>query len=190
MSDRERWQARHAAHPGRAAPSAFVATHVTRRAQTGACGRALDLAAGAGRHTALLHAAGFETVALDHAIAACRRAVGEVPGASAVVADATRLPFRPGSFDVIVQTLFLERAIFPDLLRLLAPGGLLLVETFLVAQHEATGHPRLDFCLSPGELRSLLTHSGEPVQVLVEREGPVAQGNRIFHLASVAACKV
>lgn len=190
MSDRERWQARHRALPPRSAASPFLVTHVTHRARSGPRGRALDVACGAGRHTALLAGLGYAAVAVDHASAACRRLAGEVPAAAAVVADAAALPFRAASFEVIVQTHFLERTIFPDLVRLLAPGGLLVVETFLVAQHEATGHPRLDFCLAPGELRALVTGAGADVRVLDEREGPVPAGDGVAHLASIAACKV
>lgn len=190
MSDRERWQKRHRSAPARAAASHFIAEHVTRRASVGSPGRALDVACGAGRHVALLRSLGFATVAMDHASHACRRVAAEVAGAHAVVADATALPFRPQSFALVVQTLFLERAIFPDLMRLIAPGGLLLIETFLVAQHESTGHPRRDFCLAPGELHALVTGAGIAVRVLAEHEGPVPAGDGVAHLASIAACKV
>lgn len=190
MSDRERWQERHRGLPPRATPSRFVATHVTHQARSGPCGRALDVASGAGRHAALLSSLGYDTVAVDHASEACHRLAAEIPGTDPVVGDAVALPFRPASFGVVVQTLFLERTIFPDLLRLLVPGGLLVVETFLAAQHAATGHPRLDFCLAPGELRALATGTGVDVRVLDEREGPVPAGEGIAHLAAIAVCKV
>ena len=44
-----------------------------------------------------------------------------------VQGDALRLPFR-GAFDLIVARGFLERAIAPELVRLLAPGGTLFCE--------------------------------------------------------------
>ncbi len=191
MTDRERWQGRHAARPPRAAPSDFVRAQVTQRARSTAHrGRALDVACGSGRHAALLAEAGFQTVAVDLAALACRRVADEVPRVRAVVADAAMLPFRARAFDLVVQTLFLDRSLFPTLLRLLAPGGLLLAETFLLAQHEATGHPRREFCLAPGELRALVTQTDEAVQVIAERAGPVATGDAISHLASIAVCKV
>jgi len=107
----------------------------------------------------------------------------------AVAADALALPFRTTSFAVIVQTLFLERAIFPALFSLLAPGGVLVAETFLLAQHEATGHPRREFCLAPGELVRLCTDGGA-TRVLDAHEGPVPTAGGISWLASIAACKV
>jgi SAM-dependent methyltransferase len=190
VSDRDRWQQRHAGRPPRAAPSAFVQAQVTQLERDGRRGRALDLACGAGRHAALLAESGFETIAVDHASQACRRVAGDAPQVRAVVADAGRLPFRAATFDVIVQTLFLDRSLFPALLALLTRGGLLLAETFLLAQHEQTGHPRREFCLAPGELHALVTRTGEAVRVVAEREGPVASGESILHLASIAVCKV
>jgi len=163
-----------------------VADHVARLAPARGAGRALDVACGAGRHTALLAAHGFRTFALDSASAACRRVAEEIAGVHAVVAEAAAPPFAPGSFDAIVQTLFLDRGALPRLLEFLSPGGTLLVETFLRAQHEATGHPRLEFCLAPGELVQLCTAGLVPVQVVEAREGCVDRGGEPIHLAALA----
>ncbi len=151
-------------------------------------GRALDVACGSGRHAILLAEHGFRTVAFDHAVAACRRLADDDARVCCVVADAARLPFRDTSFAMIVQTRFLDRAIVPDLLRLLVRGGLLVVETFLVAQHEATGHPRREFCLEPGELEALCR--GADVEVVEQREGLTREGHDAVHLAAIAVCKV
>lgn len=190
MSGREEWERRHRARPERGAPSEFVARHVARLAHTSAGGAALDVACGAGRHSALLVEHGFRTFALDRSVAACKRVAAEIPGVVAVVGDALALPFADTRFAVIVVTSFLERAIFPRLLDLLAPGGLLLAETFLVAQHDATGHPRREWCLAPGELVKLCTTSGRRVAVVDAREGPVATPGGTQHLASVAVASV
>lgn len=189
MSDRDVWQARHAARPARGDPSPFVAEHVTHLAAGARGARALDVACGAGRHAALLAAHRFRTVALDAASEACRRVAREIPGVETVVADAAALPFRPSSFSVVVQTLFLDRPVVPRLLELLVPGGVLLVETFLRAQHEETGHPRLEFCLSPGELEHLCTTTSVPVRVLALREGRTSRGGQPVHLASIAVAR-
>jgi SAM-dependent methyltransferase len=187
--DRERWQERHRARPDRASPSAFVARHIERLAMERAGARALDLACGSGRHAALLRRHGFDTIVADRASAACQRVADELPAVRAVVADAGALPFRAATFGVIVQTLFLERAIFPALFTLLARGGMLIAETFLIAQHATTGHPRPEFCLAPGELLQLC-RAAAAVRVLEVHEGPVASAGGVNHLASIAACKV
>jgi SAM-dependent methyltransferase len=190
VSERDRWEERHRALPARSAPSAFVARHVARLGLRSRDGRALDVACGSGRHALLLAEHGFRTVAFDHASAACRRLAAEDARVQTVVADAARLPFRDTSFAVIVQTRFLDRAIVPDLLRLLVHGGLLLVETFLVAQHEATGHPRREFCLEAGELEALCRGTGIDVDVVDRHEGLTREGHDGAHLAAIAVCKV
>jgi hypothetical protein len=58
----------------------------------------------------------------------------------------------------------------------------------LVAQHDATGHPRRDFCLEPGELVQLCT--GGSARLLEAREGPVATASGVVQLASLAVRKV
>lgn len=58
----------------------------------------------------------------------------------------------PKRFDVVVVTNYLWRPLLPTLLSSLAPGGLLLYETFAMG-NEALGRPtRPDFLLQPGEL--------------------------------------
>ena len=55
-------------------------------------------------------------------------------------------------FDAVVVTNYLWRPLMPDLLQSLAPGGVLLYETF-AAGNETVGRPaRADFLLRPGEL--------------------------------------
>lgn len=189
MNDRQRWNERHRGGPARAAPSAFVARHVAALEPQPDGGFALDLACGAGRHAEILARRGFRTIGLDHAAAACHRIARELPAVLPVVGDASALPLAPGRFAVVVQTLFLERSIFPRLADLLAPGGRLLVETFLLEQHRRTGHPRADFCLRGGELAHLCTAAGVDLHVLEAREGPVEIAGKEVHLASIVACK-
>jgi SAM-dependent methyltransferase len=58
----------------------------------------------------------------------------------------------PRQFDVVVVTNYLWRALFPTIVQSLAPGGVLLYETFAVG-NETVGKPsRPDFLLQPGEL--------------------------------------
>jgi SAM-dependent methyltransferase len=154
-------------------------------ARTSTPGRALDLACGGGRHTRLLVSHGFEVVAVDFAIA-CLRTVGGF-GAHAVQAYAELLPFAPASFDLVVQTCFLDRAILPHVVELVRPGGVVLIETFLRAQHEATGHPRLEFCLEPGELERLCQTAGPELALFDTDEGDVGSATHPRHLAGIAA---
>jgi len=78
--------------------------------------------------------------------------------AQAVVADIENGPWplmhdgKPSQFDAVVVTNYLWRPLFPTLLDSLAPGGVLLYETFATG-NETVGKPsRADFLLQPGEL--------------------------------------
>jgi len=116
--------------------------------------RVLDVACGSGRHVRWLAKRGYAVTALDRdgpslaplaGIAECIEA--DIEGA------AWPLPGR--SFDAIVVTNYLWRAVAPSLYASLAPGGVLLWETFTLGQQEI-GRPRNpDFLLQPGELLRL-----------------------------------
>lgn len=69
-------------------------------------------------------------------------------------------PLAGRQFGGIVVTNYLWRPRFPDLLALLAPGGILIYETFMVG-NEAYGKPSSPaFLLHPGELQAIVTQAG------------------------------
>ncbi len=77
-----------------------------------------------------------------------------VAGVTTRVADleGAAWPYAPGQFDAVVVTHYLHRPLFAHLLAALAPGGVLIYETFAVG-NERYGRPRNpDFLLQPGEL--------------------------------------
>ena len=72
----------------------------------------------------------------------------------AVVADIEEgpWPFAGRQFDAVIVTHYLWRPLLPTLLASLAPGGVLIYETFTQG-NETVGKPsRPDFLLRPGEL--------------------------------------
>ena len=109
-------------------------------------GRALDLAAGNGRHARYLRHAGFAVTAVDRNTA---------EGIDIVEADLEKSGgWQPiaGAYDLIVVTNYLFRPLFPSLAEALDTGGVLLYETFMEG-NEAFGHPRNpDFLLRRDEL--------------------------------------
>lgn len=111
----------------------------------------LDVACGMGRHMRWFAQRGNAVVGVDRsaeAIAAVR-SLGE-----AVVADIENgpWPFAGRSFDAVIVTHYLWRPLMPTLLASLAPGGVLIYETFS-AGNETVGKPsRPEFLLRPGEL--------------------------------------
>lgn len=115
-------------------------------------GRVLDLACGGGRHAAWLAARGFDVLAVDRDAAAVAALPATVTGR---VADLEQGAWPLGDvppLDAIVVTNYLHRPLWPHLLAAVAPGGVLVYETF-AAGNETVGKPsRPDFLLRPGEL--------------------------------------
>lgn len=164
-------------------PSPFVLAHLGLAPP----GPALDVACGTGRHALAIARTGRHVDALDRDVERLRTLAAaaareRLPIAVACV-DLETAPLPAGRYALIVDTLYLDRARVPALRAALAPGGVLLFETFTVAQ-AATGHPRNPaFLLAPGELRAL----ADGLQVFAYQEGPVERDGRIVHLAALAA---
>jgi len=120
-------------------------------------GSVLDVACGRGRHARYLHQLhqrGLRLVAVDRSAEAIA-AIGLAPErCETCVADIENgpWPFAGRLFDGLVVTNYLWRPLLPTLLASLAPGGVLIYETF-AAGNETVGKPsRPDFLLKPGEL--------------------------------------
>lgn len=137
-------------------------------------GRVLDLAAGEGRHTRLLLHQGFRVVAADRKVAELRAHFGGEPRCDIVETDleAGTAWTLGGGFDGIVVSLYLRRALFPDLIAALAPGGVLIYETFM-AGNERFGRPtNPDFLLRPNELFEVFSHD---LAIVAFEQGEVAE---------------
>lgn len=119
-------------------------------------GHVLDVAAGAGRHTRLLLDMGFRVTAVDRDIDALQQFAGDRCIVRQVDlesgAQVNVLAPLGGGYDGIVVTNYLHRPLFPALASALAPGGVVIYETFAV-ENERFGRPNNpDFLLRPGEL--------------------------------------
>jgi len=92
-----------------------------------------------------------------------------------------------GVFDAVLVFNYLDRANMPRILQLVAPGGLLIMETFLEAQREAGWGPTSSaHLLRPGELARLVA----PLTVLYGREALETVDSEHWRaVASVVAMK-
>jgi SAM-dependent methyltransferase len=114
-------------------------------------GAVLDVACGHGRHLRWFQGRGHPVAGVDRseeAIAALA-GLGEV-----VLADIENgpWPFAGRAFAGVVVTNYLWRPLLPAIVEGVAPGGVLIYETF-AAGNETVGKPsRPDFLLRPGEL--------------------------------------
>ncbi|WP_179402394.1 class I SAM-dependent methyltransferase [Burkholderia guangdongensis] len=149
-----------AAHGALAEPSRWVARWAHLVAPGGAV---LDVAAGGGRHARWFAARGHPVVALDRdpgALASLRA----IPGVDAREADLEGAPWplpadaqgvqgvQDARFAAVIVTHYLHRPLWPHLIDALAPGGVLIYETF-ARGNETVGKPSNPaFLLAPGEL--------------------------------------
>lgn len=136
-------------------------------------GRALDVACGRGRHALLLAAAGIGVRALDRdaariaSLAAIADRLALPIEAEVVDLEAGTAELGRDAYDLVLVVHYLHRPLIPRLVRALAPGGLLIYETFTKAQAQRGKPSNPDFLLAPGELSALVA----PLQVLRQREG-------------------
>jgi SAM-dependent methyltransferase len=118
----------------------------------------LDLACGRGRHTRLFLARGHPVTAIDRdlsGIADLAGAPGGAPGLEALEADLEDggpFPLAGRRFAGVVVTNYRYPPLFPALVAAVAPGGVLIYETF-ARGNEHFGRPRNpDHLAKPGEL--------------------------------------
>ena len=120
-------------------------------------GVVLDVACGQGRHARWFHEQGHPVVLVDRSREAIESIDLPASACEAVVADIENgpWPFAGRQFDAVVVTNYLWRPLMPRLLDSLAPGGVLIYETFAQG-NETVGKPsRPDFLLRTGELLDL-----------------------------------
>jgi SAM-dependent methyltransferase len=131
-------------HDELTAPSAWVERWAALVPQ----GRVLDLACGGGRHSRFFLSRGYEVVAVD-------REPLSLAGLRFVRADleaGSPWPLPGEQFQGIVVTNYLHRPLFARIGQALAPGGILIYETFMLG-NERFGKPSNPaFLLGAGEL--------------------------------------
>ena len=160
-----------AAHPPAHPPVPTVSAWVARwAAAIRPAGSVLDVACGSGRHARHLAARGHRVEAVDRDAAALGTLV-ETPGITTRCADleAGAWPYDGAVFDGIVVTNYLHRPLLPRIAATLAPGGVLIYETFRIG-NESYGKPSSPaFLLRPGELLAFVLDAG--LQVAAFEDG-------------------
>jgi tellurite methyltransferase len=144
-------------------PSPHLAEHLPRLREAAARGPVVDLACGRGRHALVVAAAGIPVLGIDRdpqalaALAGAARARAlPVAALRADLETPHGIPVRAGACGAILVFRFLFRPLAPAIAAALAPGGLLLYETFTIDQKslpQGPGNPA--FLLEHGELPRL-----------------------------------
>ena len=114
-------------------------------------GAVLDVACGQGRHLRWFAQRGHPVTGVDRDAAALATLAGL---GETVAADIEHgpWPFEGRQFDAVIVTNYLWRPLLPRILACVAPGGVLIHETFTEG-NETVGKPsRPDFLLRTGEL--------------------------------------
>ncbi len=119
-------------------------------------GRVLDVACGSGRHLRWLATLGVHATGIDRdkAALAASQDLADAGQATLIHADIETGPWPcPGrQFDAVLVTNYLWRPLWPQLLASLAPGAVLVYETFADGNQTVGKPSRADFLLQPGEL--------------------------------------
>jgi SAM-dependent methyltransferase len=117
-------------------------------------GAVLDLACGEGRHLAWFVQRGHPVVGVDRSAAALAGLGLPAERCETVLADIEQgpWPLQGRQFAAVVVTNYLWRPLLPTIAQSVAPGGVLIYETFGAAQARIGKPSRSEFLLQPGEL--------------------------------------
>ncbi len=171
-TDRDRWNTRYRDNDGVGAPSAWL----TSLAMIPTTGRALDVAGGSGRNALWLATRGLDVTLVDvadEALALAREtASGSGTHLETAAIDLTHRELPVGPWDVVLCFHYLQRELFEQMARILAPGGLLVVALATVANLERHKRPALRYLLEEGELPGLVP----TLEVILYEEGWLDEG--------------
>lgn len=147
---------------------------------------ALDIAAGSGRNALFLAEHGFTVDAVDIAEEGLALVAGRHPGVRPICADLDTFDLPGERYDLILNVLYLNRRLFPQIREGLRPGGLLIFETLLQVpgRAEKDDHCR-DYFLRDNEL----LHSFLSLRILHYHEERGAGQGEPRRLASLVALR-
>jgi SAM-dependent methyltransferase len=133
-------------------PSAWIVRHAGLIPGLADGARVLDLACGRGRHVDFLSERGARVTALDRDAAAVEALRGQASEVIVADIESGPWPLDGRTFDAVVVTNYLWRPLLPQIVASVAPGGVLLYETFADGNASVGKPSRPDFLLQPGEL--------------------------------------
>ena len=183
--DRQTWDARYrAAAPAETMPPSSLVTELDsllpRR------GRALDLAGGRGRQAIWLAQRGLDVTLVDVSGVGLELAGKAAESAGAAVkceqVDLAAAPFPAGPWDLILSFHYLQRSLFGEFPKALAPGGLLVFVQPTKRNLERHARPSARFLLEEGELKGLV----QGLEIVRYDEGWLQEGR---HEARIVARK-
>ena len=127
--------------------------------------RALDLACGSGRHSIFLSGKGFRVDAVDISSVALEHTAAKVDGDNITIieADLDRYSPAPETYDLIIETNYLDRSLIERAKDTLKEGGVFIVETYVSDEANEKKDSNPDYLLRKNELLSIF---GDGFEVL------------------------
>ena len=177
-AERKHWDHRYRTEGARSTdPAAFlleVAPHLPRRS------RILDVGGGSGRNAIWLagrgHSITIADISAEGLALASDAAAGAGVGITTVEMDFDDDPIPEGPWDVVIDFHFIKRSLFPEFLRIIRPGGLLVFCRATVRNLERNDRPPRPYLLNEGEGWDLL----EGFELVIAREGWSVEGRHEF----------
>ncbi len=159
FSDRLKWNEKYRQKDYPAEPSGIVKEFFGLSQGTAA----LDIAAGSGRNALFLASQGFTVDAVDISEEGLALLAGRHCAVRTICADLDTFDIPAERYDLIVNILFLNRRLFPQIREGLRPGGLLIFETLIEPpRHAGRSEHCRDYFLRENEL----LHSFLPLRIL------------------------
>jgi SAM-dependent methyltransferase len=169
-AERDRWNRKYSeGSHGSLEPEPFLVDAVAEFLASRPPGAALDVAGGVGRNALWLAQRGWRVKLIDIsevAVVLAREnaakmlpALSGTPGSRAplLVAEVVDLNATPDlgdqQYDLVIVFRYLQRELFPSLIRALRPNGFLIYQTYTTAQEKCgVGPTNPNYLLQPGEL--------------------------------------
>jgi tellurite methyltransferase len=183
LQDRLKWNEKYqtASYPDE--PAAILKKYIV----PGGGQRALDIAAGNGRNALFLADQGFTVDAVDISDEGLRLFARQHPNIHTICADLDHFDIPANRYDLIINIKFLNRRLFPYIRDGLAPGGILIFQTFLDTPPENKNRPACrDYLLRENEL----LHAFLSLRVLFYSEAEENDKGETSLLASLVAMKI
>lgn len=120
---------------------------------------ALDIACGLGGNSVYLSQLGFivtawdiSNIAIDYLNLVSKQHGLAIQGE---VVDLDVAVYRRDTFDLVVDTFYLNRPLFPQIQHLVKPDGLFFMQTFMLTTTESHSHISDQYKLKPNELKDI-----------------------------------
>lgn len=149
IEDKERWNIRHVKKPMKTTVAPILEKNIAHAK----VGTAIDVACGTGRNTHFLEALGFVVDAVDLSDYALSQ-IKDTPNINKIETDLDTYNLEKNSYDLVVNTNYLNRRLMAQMSDALKEGGVIIFETFIVAHEQPqNGSMNPDYLLKENELQ-------------------------------------